>query len=665
MLFRSRFGFWLLAFMAIPLQLLMAWVNQTPVGSVVPSRFVMRSLWFVVAFAITELLVDALRRGALELGTESDRAGRQEKRAVKMRELHDGVLQVLLGIEDRCSRPSADSGGVLHQMGAESKDWSLRIRALLATDGGEWGTFGEAMRALVVDARQAGPLLVELVPRGPEPELDGRAGRALVGAAGEAIRNARRHADATVVRVMVDGDEVRVRVIVADNGKGFCEADTGHGSGGYGIENSIRAALRDVGGRADLVSEIGGGTSWELTVPTQRRPATRLLVDRTVVDLAIVTIWYRLLGLSISAAGLVSSRSFGPIDLAPILGMMAVVAVSQVVLIRALRRDGSKPTGWWFVAVDLIVTATLSLFAAAAVPARTVLLDYRDPFALYAQGTLALWGAVRSRLASVVLLVVMAGPLQIAMAQMNGIPIASIDWAKLGSRALWLVPALLLGRVVMSVAREGAHLLAEENHAAGRADERADHLREVHLSALVGLDAITERSGSGADPSVLLSDVRSLAHREVVAIRAALDRTDPSPHGHWRTLEAVIADIEEGGKACVALVCRGSEPTAAFAPVQSLFTAVGRLLDSAAATTPCRATVFAEASADGVRLVLRHDGRPSSPPLEPMLLDDRVSVSASTTPDGQERIELFVARTGAAGQAREGGITPSPDGASS
>jgi len=640
-----RFGLWLLAIMAVPLQLLMAWINETPVRSVVPSRFVMRGLWFVVAFAVTELLMSALRRGATELGAESDRAGRQEKREADLRDLHNGVLQALLGVEANCvnARGNGVEVEVLRRIGDESEAWSARIRALLAAEGEGWTSLGVAMRAVVDEANETGATLVDLFVSGPEPTLDARSGRALVGAAGEAIQNAQRHAHADLVRVTVVIDDQEVRVIIADDGDGFIEAEAELSPEGFGIRNSIRAAMRDIGGHARVSSDFGQGSSWELVAPVQRCPATGVLVERTLLDLAIVTIWYRVLGLSIAAAGLVSSRSFGPITLLPLLVVMAVVAFSQLVLIGVLRTHTSRPTGGWFVAADLAVTGVLNLWAAAAVPAGTVFLDYRDPFALYAQGTLALWGAVKRWPLGALLLVMMALPLQVAMALLDGIPFAALDWAKLASRAMWLVPALLLGRVVMSVARKGAVVLADENHAGGRAAERAGLLREVHLSVMAGLDAIASRTRTGVDPASDLADIGVLARREITAIRAALRRGKLSPGSRWPGLEHLIAEIESDGKVRVDLVCRGAEPTPALPQTLSLLSAVRRILDRAAATGPCHATVYAEAGQSGVRVVVRHDGCPVSGRLRPTLIDDRVMMDVSPTLDGQERCQLTVA----------------------
>lgn len=98
------------------------------------------------------------------------------------------------------------------------------------------------------------------------PVVPMRVANALAGAAGEAVRNARRHAGTdTVVEVTARLDAEPIRVTVNDDGAGFDVRAVSDGS--LGIAKSIVARMDDVGGCARVHSEPGGGTSVELVWP--------------------------------------------------------------------------------------------------------------------------------------------------------------------------------------------------------------------------------------------------------------------------------------------------------------------------------------------------------------------------------------------------------------
>jgi signal transduction histidine kinase len=89
--------------------------------------------------------------------------------------------------------------------------------------------------------------------------------------AGEALRNARRHAQASEIEVDLRYDERRLRLRVRDDGKGIDakflsgERATGH----YGLHGlRERAAL--IGGELTIWSAAGLGSEIELTVPAVR-----------------------------------------------------------------------------------------------------------------------------------------------------------------------------------------------------------------------------------------------------------------------------------------------------------------------------------------------------------------------------------------------------------
>jgi signal transduction histidine kinase len=156
---------------------------------------------------------------------------------------------------------------------------------------------------VVVKARRAQDALVRQLPRGGSGvadlgsalrlavqsvaelnvrcDLDGDldvpvpAVEALSAAAGEALRNVAVHAGVHSAMVTARGSRAGgVTVTVSDDGIGFDPARVGPAS--TGLRNSVQARLSDVGGRAEIISTPGHGTSVVLTwdLPQLASPRT-------------------------------------------------------------------------------------------------------------------------------------------------------------------------------------------------------------------------------------------------------------------------------------------------------------------------------------------------------------------------------------------------------
>jgi len=105
---------------------------------------------------------------------------------------------------------------------------------------------------------------------------DGRAKRVdpttrifLFQAARELLLNASRHSEAGEVRIEIGRDQDFVRLTVSDNGTGFDASEAAlkiHDNGGFGLFN-IRERVESLGGRFELVSRRGRGTTCTLMAP--------------------------------------------------------------------------------------------------------------------------------------------------------------------------------------------------------------------------------------------------------------------------------------------------------------------------------------------------------------------------------------------------------------
>lgn len=83
----------------------------------------------------------------------------------------------------------------------------------------------------------------------------------------ELLGNAARHSQATVVRILLDLGQERVRVSVDDNGKGF-DSDSLHQGNSLGLR-LIRERAEMLGGNFEVDSNIGKGTRVSFSVPAR------------------------------------------------------------------------------------------------------------------------------------------------------------------------------------------------------------------------------------------------------------------------------------------------------------------------------------------------------------------------------------------------------------
>ena len=189
-------------------------------------------------------------------------------------DLHDGPVQDLAGISYSLSaaaqtEESPATRSTLEQAAAGTRDAMRRLRSLLVE------IHPPNLRASGLEAALA-DLLAPLQARGVETELrvdaplglDEEAERIVYRAAAEALRNVARHAGANRIAVSVERDEIRVRLVVADDGAGFRPEDRERRreEGHVGLSLLEELAAR-AGGRLDVRSAPGEGATFELELP--------------------------------------------------------------------------------------------------------------------------------------------------------------------------------------------------------------------------------------------------------------------------------------------------------------------------------------------------------------------------------------------------------------
>ncbi|MGI8830074.1 MAG: ATP-binding protein [Candidatus Limnocylindria bacterium] len=201
-----------------------------------------------------------------------------EERARLAREIHDGLAQdlwyaklkqsrlaQLVGFQDEAQRLNEEVEGAIDAALAEARHAIAAMR-----EGADAGPLLDMLARQADDFSDRFALRAELISDGPMPELGPRAQAETLRIVQEAMTNARRHADATVVQIRVAREGDRLRVSISDNGRGFKPADVARG---FGLD-SMRQRAIVIGGELSVMSAPQNGTIVELLLPIRRGEAT-------------------------------------------------------------------------------------------------------------------------------------------------------------------------------------------------------------------------------------------------------------------------------------------------------------------------------------------------------------------------------------------------------
>jgi signal transduction histidine kinase len=184
------------------------------------------------------------------------------------RDLHDGTQQrlVSLGLQLRMAEASVPS-----ELNALKEQLSHTAQGL----AGAFEDLREISRGIhpaILSKGGLGPALKTLARRSPvavsldlgvDRRLPERAEVAAYYVVSEALTNAAKHARASVVHVDADAAGANLRLSIRDDGVGG--ADSRKGSGLLGIRDRVEA----LGGRMEVASPIGGGTSLLVRIPIE------------------------------------------------------------------------------------------------------------------------------------------------------------------------------------------------------------------------------------------------------------------------------------------------------------------------------------------------------------------------------------------------------------
>ncbi|MBT2408130.1 MULTISPECIES: sensor histidine kinase [unclassified Streptomyces] len=234
-------------------------------NSVVSSAVMAKVFWWYLRRQGTQL--DEAKERALT--AEAARA-RQAERIAHHRALHDTVLATLTTIA--AGRVDANAPQVRERCAREA----AYLRRLIQREDDPEGTGAEAAQvavgaALEEEVRSAECLGLKVTAQYHElPPVPRPVATALAAAVSEALNNVRCHAGTGQAFLTAVGAGEGVSVTVVDRGAGFDPAapvgGTPDGSG-TGLRRSIHARLAEIGGRSEVDSAPGEGTSVELRWP--------------------------------------------------------------------------------------------------------------------------------------------------------------------------------------------------------------------------------------------------------------------------------------------------------------------------------------------------------------------------------------------------------------
>ena len=219
--------------------------------------------------------VRALRTANVELlrlrEVDATRAALEERGRLA-REIHDGLSQDLWYAKLKQSRLAqlsslTDEQAQLAREVTDAIDAALAearqaVMAMRATS--DDATLTDVLQRYVDDFGDRFGIRTALERDGEVSALTPRAQAEVLRIVQEALNNVRKHADATVVRVRISGGPDEVRIVVADNGRGFDPSEPD--LPGFGME-SMRQRAELIGASLAVEAAPADGTRLTLRVP--------------------------------------------------------------------------------------------------------------------------------------------------------------------------------------------------------------------------------------------------------------------------------------------------------------------------------------------------------------------------------------------------------------
>jgi signal transduction histidine kinase len=227
--------------------------------------------------SFTELVAMAIANAESRAEVKASRAriitATDETRRRIERDLHDGIQQQLVSLLLELRSAEATAPSELEELRAHQARMERGLESVLT----ELREISRGIHPAILTEAGLGPALKTLARRSALPvELELRYQRRLpedveVAAyyvVSEALANAAKHAQASVVTIDVAEHDAIVKLAIRDDGVGG--ADPSQGTGLAGLADRIET----LGGRLEIVSPLGSGTSLSIEIPVEGQSAT-------------------------------------------------------------------------------------------------------------------------------------------------------------------------------------------------------------------------------------------------------------------------------------------------------------------------------------------------------------------------------------------------------
>jgi signal transduction histidine kinase len=201
-------------------------------------------------------------------------AGGDEARRRFASALHDDSLQLLTAAELQVERTQSEPDPTQQMAQLDQLKGTLRqvedsLRRLLLTVSPQGVDLplglDEAIRTRLEALRARTGIELDVDVRLPG-QVSESVGSVIFKNMSEALTNAEKHAHATSIRVSAHAADGGIRVVVADDGKGFVVAESMEVPGHYGL-TAIRERAQMAGGSCRIASDPGAGALVEFWIP--------------------------------------------------------------------------------------------------------------------------------------------------------------------------------------------------------------------------------------------------------------------------------------------------------------------------------------------------------------------------------------------------------------
>ncbi|MEW6425756.1 MAG: GAF domain-containing sensor histidine kinase, partial [Bacillota bacterium] len=205
-------------------------------------------------------------------------AVQEEERKRVASEIHDGVIQAILGIWYRLQKLTNENVPVEEVrrelvkirdlLGQQIKDIRKIIYNLRPVILDAYG-LGPAIRTLLRNLQEESAIKFELAMEGPSQRLPARFEVNIYRILQELLANVIKHSQATKAQVILINGKEKTVLVVKDNGVGFNYApparDKSYGNLGLA---SVQERVHLLGGTCQIESRLGWGTTITVTIPT-------------------------------------------------------------------------------------------------------------------------------------------------------------------------------------------------------------------------------------------------------------------------------------------------------------------------------------------------------------------------------------------------------------